>query len=71
MASSIRTFQDTGNPVLDSLVNLWSGQDPANKLGAIKELHELLLRLALKEPGGLKVKHGHAIADPEASSTSI
>lgn len=46
-------FQNTGNPVLDSLVNIFAHRPstPINKLSAI---HAELLELAKKEPGGLR-----------------
>jgi len=51
--------QDSGNPVLDSTVNImralysplhdgWQAQ--------IEELHSILLKLAAKEPGGLRAR---------------
>ncbi len=44
-------MQDTGNPVLDSLVNLVQGAPGiANNL---EKTYTLLLELAKKEPGGL------------------
>lgn len=51
-------MQDTGNPVLDSLVNmacaqLCSGRSVAKDLPGH---HKILLELAAKEPGGLKVR---------------
>lgn len=46
------TTQDTGNPVLDSLVNLLAGQYPT--IEVVEAFHATLLELAKKEPGGLK-----------------
>jgi hypothetical protein len=45
--------QDTGNPVLDSVVNLLSGRTHFSRED-ILNLHEIVLSLAAKEPGGLK-----------------
>lgn len=46
--------QDTGNPVLDSLVNIiCAGR---SQLSGMESLHERLLKLAEKEPGGLRVR---------------
>ncbi len=52
-------MQNSGNPVLDSLVNIvTSGSCPndfaGKPLNDIKALHKTLRKLALKEPGGLK-----------------
>jgi len=55
--------QDTGNPVLDSMVNLVSGSvvftNTFNKvdLDFLTQLHQTLVELAAKEPGGLR-RHG-------------
>jgi hypothetical protein len=47
--------QDTGNPVLDSLVNLAASMPPTwLKPEYLRTLHGVLLELAEKEPGGLK-----------------
>ena len=48
--------QNTRNPVLDSLVNLVVGTsvEQAWSLEAIEKAHEMLLRLAEKEPGGVQ-----------------
>ena len=53
-------MQNSGNPVLDSLVNIvtsgeWHRQD-GHLLGLedLKALHKVLRKLALKEPNGLK-----------------
>ena len=45
--------QDTGNPVLDSVVNIVTafGGLPIN---TIPKLHEMILEMAAKEPGGLR-----------------
>jgi hypothetical protein len=50
--------QNTGNPVLDSLVNLLvarslSAHEPWNKED-FQATHELLLEAGAKEPGGLQ-----------------
>lgn len=47
--------QNTGNPVLDSTVNIITAL--ASKVGGnneIKAIHQLVLEMAKKEPGGLK-----------------
>jgi len=44
--------QNTGNPVLDSLVNLLAGGG-VQTIETIESLHACLLKLALQEPGGL------------------
>lgn len=44
--------QDTGNPVLDSTVNLLRGTQW--NVDALREVHKILLELAEKEPGGLQ-----------------
>jgi hypothetical protein len=56
---AMKSAQNTGHPVLDSLVNIVSA-DPGifytyHEYGTqkIRELHDLLLELAQKEPGGL------------------
>ncbi len=49
-------MQDTGNPVLDSVVNLFQAA-PASD---IRTLHETVLEIAKKEPGGLK-RHKDAV----------
>lgn len=48
--------QDTGNPVLDSLVNLAGSMQivPMAAPQNLAALHAVLLQLAEKEPGGLK-----------------
>lgn len=57
MAETVRlnvrpmTAQNSGNPVLDSLVNLLAGQ--AVDLDVVEAVHATLLKLAEKEPGGL------------------
>jgi hypothetical protein len=45
--------QDTGNPVLDSLINLSAASGGMNT-ASMKQLHAALLELAAAEPGGLK-----------------
>jgi hypothetical protein len=44
--------QNTGNPVLDSAVNILCGAGSCN-IPQLEKLHEALLKLAVKEPGGL------------------
>jgi len=67
--SSNSGMQDTGNPVLDSVVNIISsaGRSDAER---IREVHKVILGLAGKEPNGLK-RRGRAgllvAADVEAS----
>lgn len=47
--------QDTGNPVLDSLVNIvMAAPSQHSRADSIESLHATLLKLAEKEPGGLK-----------------
>lgn len=49
--------QDTGNPVLDSLVNIACATASAGEHRInFPELHKTLLELAAKEPGGLKAR---------------
>jgi len=48
----VHGVQNTGNPVLDSTVNVYMASGAAH--GAIKSIHALLLELAKQEPGGLK-----------------
>lgn len=43
--------QDTGNPVLDSLVNLYAGN--GFSIEGLEAIHACLLKLAALEPGGL------------------
>lgn len=50
--------QDTGNPVLDSMVNLIVASNYNPEAEALKALHNVLLELAQKEPGGLRAR-GH------------
>lgn len=45
--------QNTGNPVLDSLVNLYMNQQYYD-LNSLRACHSILLELAEKEPSGLK-----------------
>lgn len=60
MASEVRVStrlgaQDTGNPVLDSLVNVLAGNlAMANNAQLVDALHAALLQASAKEPGGLK-----------------
>jgi hypothetical protein len=60
--------QDTGNPVLDSVVNIMAGWGRAD---LIREVHAVLLELAEKEPGGLarRSKDGVLVLQPPASSS--
>lgn len=53
MAEEIRIIgaQNTGNPVLDSLVNLMAGK--ACGVEELETRHASLLKLAALEPGGL------------------
>lgn len=49
--------QDTGNPVLDSTVNIISAIAMGGHLGAvtlIEQVHTQMMDLAKKEPGGLR-----------------
>jgi hypothetical protein len=51
--------QNTGNPVLDSTVNIVmaivAGQSEGDVvIPKLEEIHETILKLAVKEPGGLK-----------------
>jgi len=47
-------MQNTGNPVLDSFVNLAAnGHGGLSGNESLKELHALVVELAQKEPGGL------------------
>lgn len=51
-------MQNTGNPVLDSFVNLvTSGHLPigSDAAGDLKKIHAIVLELASKEPGGLAI----------------
>ena len=45
--------QDTGNPVLDSLVNLGAAMRPTS-VDELKKLYDTLLEVAEREPGGLR-----------------
>lgn len=47
-------MQDTGNPVLDSLVNIVSNAKGTVPVADMLKIHDALLALAEKEPGGLK-----------------
>ena len=63
---SARPFQDTGNPVLDSTVNLvaaylggpaaaeGAGMEPGRLADFIREVHVAVSRVAGEEPNGLK-----------------
>ena len=46
--------QNTGSPVLDSLVNLMAGGDMPIIGKNLESTHAVLLRLAEQEPGGLE-----------------
>lgn len=47
--------QNTGNPVLDTAVNLMVGlQWRSGGLDDFKAIHAVILELAAKEPGGLR-----------------
>lgn len=49
--------QDTGNPVLDSFVNIMASEPRMfNSDEKIRAMHKMLLELAEKEPGGLKLR---------------
>lgn len=48
--------QDTGNPVLDSLVNLFVPTAGAFSADGLRNIHQVLIELAKQEPGGLKVR---------------
>ena len=66
MAAPRPTLQDTGNPVLDSTVNLvaaylggpaaqsGAGMEPARLADFIREVHVAVSRVAGEEPNGLK-----------------
>lgn len=45
--------QDTGNPVLDSTVNVVMACGGVSSFDVLKLIHETLLELAANEPGGL------------------
>jgi hypothetical protein len=58
-------FQDTGNPVLDSTINaVTSGVHipPGPIADALRAVHAVILELAAKEPGGLKVRSTNGAA---------
>lgn len=59
MAEKSMACQNTGNPVLDSLVNLVLARG-AFTVEQLSEWHGVLLELAEKEPGGLR-RHGGTI----------
>lgn len=52
--------QDTGNPVLDSTINLVMATGGVT-LETLRNIHTMVLELAAKEPGGLarRGKEGH------------
>ena len=50
--------QNTGNPVLDSLVNVWCAVGTGWNPERVQQVHQLLLELAAKEPGGLLTETG-------------
>lgn len=64
MANETRPMQDTGNPVLDSFVNFLMVR-PGFDINQenLDILHGYLLKLAAKEPGGLKIKNGYTAID--------
>ncbi len=45
--------QNTGNPVLDSVVNIIAAKHFIPTTSSIEELHKAVLAIAEKEPGGL------------------
>jgi len=47
-------MQNTGNPVLDSVVNLMEPRQGALTVEMLKQLHAAVLEMAAREPGGLK-----------------
>ena len=47
-------MQNTGNPVLDSVVNLLEPRQGPLSGDLIKQIHAAVLEIAAKEPGGLK-----------------
>lgn len=53
---TVMSPQDTGNPVLDSLVNLLACKGWA--IEQIPKVHAVLLEAAIKEPGGLASRNG-------------
>jgi hypothetical protein len=50
--------QNTGNPVLDSVVNILCSRPIGLTGDTIKALHASILGIAEQEPGGLKVNPG-------------
>ena len=54
--------QNSGNPVLDTLVNLVAGRHV--DLETVRKVHALVLELAAQEPGGLKCPPGYLPASP-------
>ncbi len=63
-------MQNTGNPVLDSVVNLVCSGRVAAKVDEIKIAHDLLLELAAKELGGLKVHAPAVVVQKPAAKAS-
>jgi len=53
-----RGVQDTGNPVLDSLVNVWCAVGASWNAEAVSAVHAHLLEMASQEPGGLISRTG-------------
>ena len=51
---AIESVQNSGNPVLDSLVNIVRSKHMNLDPETLGKLHETLLGLARKEPGGLR-----------------
>lgn len=62
--------QNTGNPVLDSLVNILAERPVSPGADYIRETHAALLACAEKEPGGLRRPNGFvsATAGPKERS---
>jgi hypothetical protein len=50
--------QNTGNTVLDSVVNILCSRVIVVTDESIKALHASILEIAKKEPGGLKASYG-------------
>jgi hypothetical protein len=63
--------QDTGNPVLDSTVNIIIARSGHATPSLIQEIHATILELAAKEPGGLRYRGAQGAArvviEPKAS----
>jgi hypothetical protein len=55
--ANLAFVQNTGNPVLDSTVNITIALalgKYSNPLDALETVHAMVLKIAEKEPGGLK-----------------